>query len=154
MRLKKAAVLASAALCLMGCSSDIVYSDSQTIYRAEWTVGNSLTFNAPTEAGTYSIDVLLRSTSQYEFQNIWLFVDTQIGDSILQTDTIEGRLSDNFGRRLGQGIGSTLTDYVSLHDSIALADTTYRFTVRHGMRVDTLQGISDVGITIRERIPE
>lgn len=143
-------VVLGAAICMASCSSDIVYTDTQHIDHEEWAADNYITFDAPVLYGLYSIDIMLRSTEKYEYQNIWLFIDTKAGDTILTTDTVEMWLSDNFGRRLGQGIGSILTDHIRMNDSITLADSTYQFVVRHGMRTDTLQGISDVGITIQK----
>lgn len=133
---------------LSGCASDMVYSDSEPIDPTGWSMYRVVQFDAPVDTGCYSIDILVRSTEEYAYQNLWLFVETRIGNRILGTDTVQGFLSDNFGRRLGQGIGSKLTDYVALKDSVALADTTYTFLIRHGMRTDTLRGISDVGVTI------
>lgn len=142
---------ATVAAVLCSCSGDIAYSDTAGIGRDGWAADRIVSFDAQVKPGVYDIDLLVRSTEKYEYQNIWLFVDTKIDGVTVKTDTVEGFLSDNFGRRLGQGIGSKLTDYVALADSVSMTDSAYTFSIRHGMRVDTLHGITDIGITISER---
>lgn len=147
-RIATAATSLMTMLLMVGCSTDIVYTDSQDIDRDGWSVNTVAQFEAEVESGVYDIDLLVQSSANYKYQNLWLFVETAIGDSVVRTDTIEGFLSDNYGRRLGQGIGSVRTDYIILSDSIQLIDTTYTFRIRHGMRAEQLEGVSQIGITL------
>lgn len=135
---------------ISSCSSNIIFTDIRHMENDQWLISDTATFSTHTAKGYYNIDILVRSTERYKYQNLWLFIKTTQADSIVSVDTIQGFLSDNFGRRLGQGIGSKLTDYIRLADTIQLADTTYTFQIQHGMRTDTLCGISDIGITITQ----
>lgn len=143
--------MAAILLGTVSCSDGTVYSEAKETNPAAWAIADEVQFEADIDAGTYRMDLLVRSNEQYAFQNLWLFVDTKIGNTLMKTDTIEGYLSDNFGRRTGQGIGSKRTNMFVVSDSVVLADTTYRFTVRHGMRTDQLIGITDIGIVISNK---
>lgn len=87
----------------------------------------------------------VRHSAAYPYSNLWLEVEYATGDSTVRTDTVEMRLSDDFGRWYGKGTGV----------SYQLADTVYpRFKairhrpvkIRNIMRCDTLEDIEQFGI--------
>ena len=147
-------VLTVTIMAFTSCSSDVVYTDTAEVNVDGWGITEKASFDAEIKAGIYDVAILIRSTEEYQYQNLWLFVDTKIGNTLMKTDTIEGYLSDNYGRRTGQGIGSKKTNLILLSDSVTMVDTTYHFEIRNGMRDVVLKGISDVGVMIKPRKEE
>lgn len=67
--------------------------------------------------------------------------------SRMAKDTIEMQLSDSYGRWKGKGFGSSYQMALPIAKLYKLDDSTH-ISVRHIMRIDTLQGIRQVGLTI------
>ena len=62
-------------------------------------------------------------------------------------DTLDIRLADVYGRWLGSGFGASYQREVTVSPA-AVVDITRPVALRHIMRVDTLQGIEQVGIEV------
>ena len=156
--LTKAAGLVAAAipalaamLSLSSCATaPDYYSRFETLRDARWAYGDTLYFvpdateDSVVSGGTLVLAV--RHTRAYPYSNLWLEFRSMRPDSTWRCDTINLRLADDFGRRLGSGIG---TDYM-VCDTIADGSFTLRrgfpMTVRHIMRADTLGEIEQVGL--------
>lgn len=87
----------------------------------------------------------LRHTESYPYSNLWLELSRTLPDSTTRRDTLQITLCDPYGRWLGSGIGPSRQVSVELRDMPAF--DTAAVTVRHIMRLDTLHGIEQVGIS-------
>ncbi|MDE6396597.1 MAG: gliding motility lipoprotein GldH [Muribaculaceae bacterium] len=90
------------------------------------------------------IIVAVRHTNDYEYANLWLALTYRSQDSVI-VDTVNMKLSDDFGKWYGHGTGLTVMCY----DTITLRtprSVSGDVRVRHIMRVDTLRGIEQVGV--------
>ena len=143
-------ILAVAALAVLVLSACVKYkpahSEWQTISAGGWPYGDTLRFNADRadSAAVGGVALAVRHTDSYAYSNLWLEVAYTHADSTV-ADTFNLVLADEFGRWHGKGSGGTF----QFTDTVALSrrpDTASVIVVRHIMRVDTLQGIEQVGI--------
>ena len=64
-------------------------------------------------------------------------------------ETREFILADNTGKWTGKGIGNVWQNQLSLLENVKLLEQgEYRIKLKQGMRDDTLEAISDVGIRV------
>jgi len=56
-------------------------------------------------------------------------------------------LADRFGRWKGNGIGPSIQTQTIITSGIDISDST-QIHIRHIMRLDTLKGIEQIGITV------
>ena len=97
----------------------------------------------------YDIIICVRHTEVYPYQNMWLFCS--FGRDTLMHDTIEFFLADDRGRWLGNGGNKWIEMPVLYEHNYQFPDTgKYIFTIQQGMRDEALQGISDMGLIIRQ----
>lgn len=96
---------------------------------------------------TGALEVALRHSSDYPYSNLWLEV-TYHSERHMMRDTLDITLADVYGRWLGSGFGASYQQSVLINPS-AVIDVTRPVMVRHIMRVDTLQGIDQVGVFIQ-----
>ena len=141
-------------LTLTSCKNDIVYSQFSSISYPDGTITSSGNWHmdsvahfeyqiADTALG-YQMNIYVRHTDRYPYQNMWLFV----GDSAKQ-DTIQFYLADERGRWLGNKHNAFMEVPVIFGRHIHFADTgTYQLVIRHGMRDTLLQGVTDIGVEI------
>lgn len=93
---------------------------------------------APDHDRHYTVQLNIRHTENYPYQNLWLFMN----------DTLEIYLADDHGRWLGNSKNGLVEMPVLLEeDYVFSADTTY-FTIRHGMRDSLLRGVTDIMLSI------
>lgn len=100
-------------------------------------------------AGQQALSIGMRHTAKYPYRNIWLEVSyMQEGHTLRDTLGIE--LADKYGRWLGSGLGPTYQIECVLPHLVSISDSTPVY-VRHIMRLDTLRGIEQIGITLRKQ---
>ncbi|MDE6555401.1 MAG: gliding motility lipoprotein GldH, partial [Duncaniella sp.] len=90
----------------------------------------------------------MRETYAYPYSNLWLEVTYHVDDRHIVRDTVNVTLADIYGRWLGKGFGASYQTEIPLSNRAAI-DLTIPVGVRHIMRVDTLRGITEVGIEVR-----
>lgn len=95
-----------------------------------------------------ALHLALRHSNAYPYSNIWLELTYRNSDSHTIRDTINLRLADLYGRWLGSGFGAGYQRELTVSPQTSI-DLTKPMRLRHIMRVDTLQGIEQVGIFIK-----
>ena len=135
-----------AAIALSACSGDIIYSHFHPMMPNEWHADSVVNFDYTIEDAdaSYSMILYVRHTERYPYQNMWLFVE-----NAGKTDTIKFYLADDRGRWLGDRHHGFIEMPVLYEDAKQFTDTgAYRLSVRHGMREEELEGITDIGLEI------
>ncbi len=112
-----------------------------------WAYGDSVVFT-PAMADSVAdghLKIAVCHDNSYPWSNLWLEVSYP-GPQGTYRDTVEMTLADPFGHWQGKAIGSTYQMQATLPARLRLhADT--RVEVRHIMRLDTLRGLTKVGVT-------
>lgn len=91
------------------------------------------------------LEVGLRHTGEYPFSNLWLEIKSEDAAHAVHYDTVGVEMCDAYGHWYGKGIGDSFQMSVRIPRTVTL-DTLTHVTIRHIMRVDTLHGMSQVGI--------
>jgi gliding motility-associated lipoprotein GldH len=99
-------------------------------------------------AGCCDVLLTVRHTMDYPYQNLWLFVDEYVDSVLIQQDTVEAMLADDYGRWLGNGYYRYELSLLYDEDYCFSESSQYTFSIRQGMRSDWLQGITDVGLKV------
>jgi gliding motility-associated lipoprotein GldH len=148
--MKKDLLIVIASFLLVSCQNNIIYTSFKTLPQSGWDADSSLYYNPTITDSTanYQIQITIRHTDAYPYQNLWLFMDIYKDSLNSIQDTIECYLANERGEWLGGGL--------SIHELPLLYDDSYQFAtngeyhiaVTQGMRNDTLVGIREVGIKI------
>jgi gliding motility-associated lipoprotein GldH len=119
----------------------------------EWNLENIPVFK-PEITDTISsnnISFTLRTAASYPFRNIFLFVSTTSPAGKTITDTLQYMLADEKGKWYGKGFGDVHELYLPFKSSVYFpAKGIYSFKIRHGMRIETLKGVYDIGLRIEK----
>jgi gliding motility-associated lipoprotein GldH len=139
---------------LYACDKRLIYTDSSAMPGEVWTLDNVPVFKPSVTDTVHSNNIFLniRTGTSYPFRNIWLFVTTTspAGKSI--TDTLQYMLADEKGKWYGKGFGDVHELNLPFKTSVYFPEVgIYSFNIRHGMRVENLKGVYDIGLRI-ERI--
>lgn len=142
-------ILAIAVLC--SCDRSLIFTDSVSIPEQQWQLDLNPHFSADITdtVSNFNISFTLRNSTSYPFRNIFLFVTTTSPKGVSICDTLEYQLADEKGNWYGNGIGDLRELNLPYKSNIYFpAKGTYSFSVQHGMRTETLNGVYDFGMRI------
>lgn len=146
-------VLLAAILFFSSCNKGDVYYRFQQVENGKWNKDNALSFTldslpfVPNQP--YDISLEITNNNLYPYQNIWLLVEHNLRDSLMQRDTLEIKLTNRHDKWLGNGVGGLHQLSASYIDAIQLDSAKqYRIRVKQVMENQTLNGIEKVGFKI------
>lgn len=138
---------------LIACDTKQVYNHFQSLPIQGWYSDSllSYTFAITDSCAQYDMQLIVRHTAQYPYQNLWFFTEEWYGNVLLQRDTVECFLADDYGRWIGKGI-NTFTLPILYFSSHTFPRTgEYTFIIQQGMRTEWLKGINNVGLQITKQ---
>ena len=148
-------IIASVIL-LVSCLRSSIYHENLSLNDGKWNSGDSLVFKALVmdTIQPHSIFLSLRNKGSYSFSNFYAFISTHAPSGAVRTDTVEFVLADRHGKWMGKGFGDLWQTTRPFKMGIRFPHTgIYMFTVKQGMRVESLEGIMDFGIRIDRKNP-
>jgi gliding motility-associated lipoprotein GldH len=136
---------------MVSCGKDAMYDNTKRIPRGVWSKKESLRFEVPVTDTVYPYKFYLnvRHSTDYRYSNVFFFINTVFPDGQKARDTVECILAQPDGKWLGKGISGTRDNQILLRVGLRFPmKGTYLFEFEQAMRVDTLKGISDVGLRL------
>lgn len=141
-----------AAVMLTACDDPRTYDHFEHTDTTAWDAEDALCFDVPRQwEGTYDMELRLRSTLDYPYQNLSVVVETTVLPS-RQThrDTVSLTLNDDKGHPTRQS-GISLSEIQKHVTTLTLLRSdSLHISVRHLMRRTSLPGISEVGIKLEK----
>lgn len=135
------------------CDPGLIFQENQHVNNNSWPVDTSYTFQFLIE-DTVSFNnfyVNIRNTTNYEYSNLFVFLNTRFPNGNVYRDTIECLLADKEGRWLGKGMGKIKDNSILVRRNVRFpVSGVYQMNVEQGMREEVLSGISDIGIRIEK----
>ncbi len=147
-----AAVVSLLLLCA-SCDDNRVVDEYHTLPDGKWHKDSVLTFTFPVARKTdlHNIYFNIRNDRSYEYSNLWLFVTLQVPGGELMTDTVQVTLAEPSGKWLGKGMGGIYDNRMVFRRNVYFpASGEHTLYLSHGMRPETLEGITDAGIRIEK----
>lgn len=141
----------SSILFFVGCSSDKNYN--AIVPEDGWTYDHVLEFVIPLESDRpYSLDLEVRHTDDYDYQNLYMIVDLSTKADYRFTDTLSIPLTDSDGFWLGACGRSECTCPYSLIESLSFKEPSIiKANIRQYSRDENLTGIKGVKLILREK---
>lgn len=139
------------------CSDGEVYFRYHHIERGKWYSDSALTFTMDSigvnPAARHDLSIELTTADIYHYKDIWMQVEHNLIDTIYRCDTLQFRLTDDYGKWLGSGTGGLHQISLPYKSDIPL-DTSrlYILKIKQIMKDDPLIGVEKVGIKIIEKI--
>lgn len=151
---------------LWGCSEHPLFEENQDIENASWKMDQPkhFEFEVTDTVSVFNFFVNIRNGQEYPFSNIYLFVDMEDPHGEKSRDVIECKLANEHGEWLGSGVGTIKENrllfathqfrkYTANKENTYGVPGRYKIDISHGMRVDDLTGIYDIGLRISKKNP-
>lgn len=137
--------------CFIGCNNNTTVIHN--FQKKEWDYRETTAFNININdtSSTYDLSILFSNTLNYQYQNIYLIIETQYKNNIINIDTIHYNITDKYGKWLGKGVGNTKNNYFNYKKKVVFEKTgTYSIGLTHGMRTNPLIGSNSIGLQITQ----
>ncbi len=144
-------VIALLSVILYSCSTDTVYHENVMLPSDGWDKNHPVVFNVniSDSINNYEFGLNIRNTISYRYSNLYLFLITEFPNGNISRDTLECILANNEGKWLGKGWGDIKENNIVLKSGLRFPLTgEYKFHIQQAMRIDTLAGINDIGLSI------
>ncbi len=138
---------------IISCDSSKIFEENIEIPAEKWNRNYSAEFivDINDTNSLQNIYINVRNKSEYQFSNLFLFVNSTAPDGSMIRDTIEYILADNKGKWLGSGLGSVWFNQFPFKSQIKFPMTgQYIFNIEQGMRMEELNSIVDIGLRIEK----
>jgi gliding motility-associated lipoprotein GldH len=138
-------------LVLSSCNSKVVYTNTHAMKGEVWKLADTPIFEVPVTDTLTSNNVVftVRNGASFPFRNIYLFVSTTSPDGKTITDTLQYNLADERGKWYGKGFGDIHELNLPYKSNVFFPRKgNYVFKIQHGMRMENLKGIYDIGLKI------
>jgi gliding motility-associated lipoprotein GldH len=147
-------LLIATAIVATACNNNVFYNESVHLKNNEWKATDTLfyTFDSKDTLATYDFYFEVRNTTDYDMQNLYLFITAYYPGYTYSRDTAECILAAADGKWYGKGIGKHKDNRFMFRRGVRFRKPgNYSIAVNQAMRKDTLNGISDVGILIKKQ---
>ena len=147
-------VLIGTIVMFISCNNNIVFEDYSAFKNHTWNADSSVVFSyfITDTICKNQIVIKVRHTTDYEFQNLFLFVKAE------KTDTLELLLASKKGKWLGKGIGDVREVEVAYRkDKVFAKKGDFTFEIEQAMRygklekIQHLKNIKAIGLSVQKQ---
>lgn len=138
---------------LTSCNQNRVYSKMQDMENAAWDQSNILNYSFTVQDTVHAHNLYfnVRHSSKYNYQNLYLFIETTSPEGYSLKDTFEIMLADEKGRWYGKGWGDLHEVKTPYKKNVRFPHSgTYTIEIQQAMRTKKLQHITDFGVQIEK----
>ena len=150
-KLKLLVITAITSMLIAACSDNYVYNGYVTMPHERWHADSLASFRVPVSDTIifYNLFVNVRNTTDYPYQNLYLFINITAPNGASVRDTFECYLADDHGKWLGKGKGKLRDNRFIYRQNIRFStEGDYTVPLQQAMRVEQLKGISEVGFRV------
>lgn len=145
------AIIGGLLILLSSCDRNVLYEKNERIPDATWSKKQKFEFQVDV-ADTiqpHHIFINVRNLNNYPMSNLFLFVSITSPDELFNRDTVLYYLAEPSGRWVGRGFGNVWSNRYRYKSNIRFPVAgTYKFEIEQAMRIDDLEGISDIGLRV------
>ncbi len=138
---------------LASCSNSNLVDTNEAIADNSWTYAKNAkaSFEIKDANQLYQVRFKLRHTADYRYSNLFVVMRLK-GDSLYKSVRYQFKLAKADGEWLGKGSGDIFTySFPLLKDYRFAKPGKYEIFIEQNMRDNPLTGISDVGITVKNK---
>ena len=136
------------------CDKAVFYNETVHLKNDDWKATDTLfySFYSKDTLTSYNFYFEVRNTTDYDLQNLYLFITAYYPGNSYSRDTAECILAAPDGKWYGKGMGKHKDNRFLFRKGVRFRKPgNYVVAVNQAMRKETLKGISDIGILIKKQ---
>jgi len=98
----------------------------------------------------YNFILSLRTTTDYKYSNLWVFMKTDSPDGNSAREPFEIKITDENGAWIGNNTGSIVETSLYFEKRMLPLEGTYTFTLEQGITASEIDEVLDLGLRVEE----
>lgn len=142
---------------LLACGEASFFEGNEPVQGGEWKAGDNKSFTVSIDDSSkyYDFFIDFRNTESYPYRDIYFFMKYTLPQGGVALDTIHYYLQDQENRWRGNLSGSLVSHHVLVKQRTRFPRKgNYIISLQHGMRDEVLNGITDIGITLKDHVSQ
>ncbi len=137
---------------LSSCSETPFYDKTYAFKDRVWEqpVKPKFTFKVEDTSKMYDLSVSVRTTTDYAFNNMWIFIGTETPSGQKVREPYEIHIANPDGSWSGTKTGTTVENVIWFRRRKFPEKGTYHMTLEQGITEEKLREVLDIGIHIYE----
>ena len=139
------------AFIIVSCDSNKLYEENLSVDEDGWHHDDVKTFefDISDTLSPLNLYINVRTSTDYTFSNLFLFLHSSYPDGYNDKDTLEFILAEPSGKWLGESSGTVVENKILIFKGGRFTTPgTYKFELEHAMRQKVLPEILDVGFRV------
>jgi gliding motility-associated lipoprotein GldH len=135
---------------LFACQEAPVYEKVVGFEKNEWSqrVKPEFKVEISDTACEYDFVLTLRTTTDYKYNNLWVFLNTETPSGVKAREPFEIRIANPDGSWAGKKTGTVVEFPLSFRRRKLPAKGTYTFVLEQGITTSTIDEVLDIGFRV------
>lgn len=140
------------AILLYSCGETPVFDDTYSFSNKTWNQDDKPTFkvNISDTTKVYNFTLTLRTTTDYKYRNLWIFMKTETPEGITAREPFQIPITDDKGNWIGNKTGSIVESPLQFLGRKLPEKGTYTFTIEQGITLSDVDEVLDVGFRVTD----
>ncbi len=137
---------------LTGCGDSPVFDETHSFTNRTWSQDDKPSFKVTIDDTTkiYNFTLTLRTTTDYKYRNLWVFMKTQTPAGITAREPFQIPITDDKGNWIGNKTGSVVESPLQFLGRKMPEKGTYIFTIEQGITLSEIDEVLDVGFRVTD----
>lgn len=142
------AVVLIAVLC--SCGDTPLYNKSYSFKNNAWEQNVKPVFQVPVPDTTdfYTIQITIRTTTDYAFNNLWFFIHSKTPQGQTGREPVEMKIANPDGSWIGEASGTIVENTVYFRHRKFPQKGNYTFTFEQGITEKTASNVMDISFAV------
>jgi gliding motility-associated lipoprotein GldH len=134
------------------CSEEHFYEKSFSFKENKWSQDEKPSFVVEIQDTSVAYDFILtlRNTTNYEYSNIWLFLNTKTPDGQKAREPFELKITDPNGAWIGKKSGTIVENQLLFKRRKLPLSGKYYFTLEQGITKEVINELLDVSLVVEK----
>lgn len=137
---------------LFSCGEQPLYEKVYSFTDRSWTLDQKPEFKLEVVDTTtvYDITLTLRTTTDYKYSNLWIFLKTTLPDGQSERKPFQIRIANEDGSWVGRKTGSVVETSLDFPARKLPMKGEYAFTVEQAITQSSIDEVLDIGLRVKE----
>lgn len=155
LKISHSVLLVLLSIVLFSCGEQPLYEKVYSFNEREWSLDQKPEFKVEILDTTaiYDISLTLRTTTDYKFNNLWIFLKTTIPDGQSERKPFQIRIANEDGSWVGTKTGSVVETSLDFPARKLPMKGEYTFTVEQAVTQSVIDEVLDIGLRVKESKP-
>ena len=135
---------------LTSCLNQPVYEKSYSFKKNQWDFNAKPSFKVEIQdtTQTYDFTITFRTTTDYEYNNVWFYLNTTTPDGEKAREPFEMKITNTDGSWIGKKTGTIVETELFFKSRKLPKSGIYSFYLEQGITEPNLKNVLDVGLRV------